>query len=92
MEASSAPPPPPLRLTKTKWRALSLRLSGDHVGINLPVIPSRRLKAFSMVSRSTFDLLETGLRICILNGYHALAIDEHRGDFRADALGRPPPE
>ena len=33
------------------------------------------------VSRSSFDYLQTGLRIHILNGYHALAIDEHREDF-----------
>jgi len=33
------------------------------------------------VSRSQFDYLQTGLRIHILNGYHALAIDEHRDDF-----------
>jgi hypothetical protein len=33
------------------------------------------------VSRSSFDYLQTGLRIHILNGYHALAIDEHRKDF-----------
>lgn len=32
-------------------------------------------------SRSSFDYLQTGLRIHILNGYHALAIDEHRTDF-----------
>jgi uncharacterized protein (DUF2235 family) len=33
------------------------------------------------ISRGTFDYLQTGLRIHILNGYHALAIDEHRNDF-----------
>src|SRR3954467_15330714 len=33
------------------------------------------------VSRSSFDYLQTGLRIHILNGYHAVAIDEHRKDF-----------
>jgi uncharacterized protein (DUF2235 family) len=33
------------------------------------------------ISRSTFDYLQTGLRIHILNAYHALAIDEHRNDF-----------
>lgn len=33
------------------------------------------------ISRSAFDYLQTGLRIHILNGYHALAIDEHRNDF-----------
>jgi len=33
------------------------------------------------ISRSQFDYLQTGLRIHILNGYHALAIDEHRDDF-----------
>lgn len=33
------------------------------------------------ISRSTFEYLQTGLRIHILNGYHALAIDEHRNDF-----------
>lgn len=33
------------------------------------------------ISRSSLDYLQTGLRIHILNGYHALAIDEHRNDF-----------
>ena len=33
------------------------------------------------ISRSSFDYLQTGLRVHILNGYHALAIDEHRRDF-----------
>jgi len=33
------------------------------------------------ISRSQFDYLQTGLRIHILNGYHALAVDEHRPDF-----------
>ena len=33
------------------------------------------------ISRAQFDYLQTGLRIHILNGYHALAIDEHRKDF-----------
>lgn len=33
------------------------------------------------ISRSQFDYLQTGLRVHILNGYHALAIDEHRPDF-----------
>ena len=33
------------------------------------------------ISRSQFDYLQTGLFLPILNGYHALAIDEHRNDF-----------
>lgn len=33
------------------------------------------------ISRSSFGYLHTGLRIHILNAYHALAIDEHRRDF-----------
>jgi uncharacterized protein (DUF2235 family) len=33
------------------------------------------------ISRSTFGFLHTGLRLSIENGYHALAIDEHRRDF-----------
>jgi uncharacterized protein (DUF2235 family) len=33
------------------------------------------------ISSSQFDYLQTGLRIHILNGYHALAIDEHRKNF-----------
>jgi uncharacterized protein (DUF2235 family) len=33
------------------------------------------------ISRSTFDYEQTGLRLAILNGYHALALDEHRNDF-----------
>ncbi|WFU80764.1 DUF2235 domain-containing protein [Bradyrhizobium sp. CIAT3101] len=36
---------------------------------------------FAGISRSQFDYLQTGLRIHILNGFHALAIDEHRNDF-----------
>jgi hypothetical protein len=38
------------------------------------------------VSSSQFDYLQTGLRIHMLNGYHALAIDEHRNNF-APTLG-----
>jgi uncharacterized protein (DUF2235 family) len=39
--------------------------------------------AFSIegISRSTLGFLHTGLRIPIENGYHALAIDEHRKSF-----------
>lgn len=33
------------------------------------------------ISRSRFDYLQTGLFLPIQNGYHALAIDEHRRDF-----------
>ncbi|WFU54764.1 DUF2235 domain-containing protein [Bradyrhizobium pachyrhizi] len=33
------------------------------------------------ISRSQFDYLQTGLFLPIQNGYHALAIDEHRNDF-----------
>jgi uncharacterized protein (DUF2235 family) len=33
------------------------------------------------ISRSQFSYLQTGLFIPIENGYHALAIDEHRSDF-----------
>lgn len=46
-------------------------------------VGSLGLKAFSIdgISRSTLGYLHTGLRIHIQNGYHALAIDEHRGDF-----------
>jgi uncharacterized protein (DUF2235 family) len=36
---------------------------------------------FEGISRSQFDYLQTGLRIHMLNAYHALAIDEHRSDF-----------
>jgi uncharacterized protein (DUF2235 family) len=41
------------------------------------------IPAFSIegISRSTFGFLHTGLRLPIENGYHALAIDEHRKDF-----------
>ena len=41
------------------------------------------IPAFSVegVSRSTFGFLHTGLRVHLQNGYHALAIDEHRQDF-----------
>jgi Uncharacterized alpha/beta hydrolase domain (DUF2235) len=51
------------------------------------------------ISRSQFDYLQTGLFIPIQNGYHALAIDEHRGDFAPtlwtvrhpkDRVGPPP--
>jgi hypothetical protein len=36
----------------------------------------------SGISRSQFDYQQTGLRIHILNAYHALAIDERRADFQ----------
>lgn len=41
------------------------------------------IPAFSIagVSRSTMGYLHTGLRLAIENGYHALAIDEHRKAF-----------
>ncbi|MBN9085189.1 MAG: DUF2235 domain-containing protein [Rhizobiales bacterium] len=41
------------------------------------------IKSFNIdgFSRSTFSYLQTGLRIHIENGYHALSIDEHRSDF-----------
>ena len=51
------------------------------------------------ISRSQFDYLQTGLFIPIQNGYHALAIDEHRSDFAPtlwtvrhpkDGVGPPP--
>lgn len=44
-------------------------------------VGSVRLGIFRGISRSILDYLQTGLRIHILNGYHALAIDEHRNDF-----------
>jgi uncharacterized protein (DUF2235 family) len=46
-------------------------------------VGSLGIPAFSIegISRSTFGFLQTGLRIHIEHGYHALAIDEHRGDF-----------
>lgn len=43
------------------------------IGLELGNIPG--------ISRSSFGYLHTGLRIHILNAYHALAIDEHRRDF-----------
>ena len=39
------------------------------------------------ISRSQFDYLQTGLRLPIMNGYHALAIDEHRNDFAPTLWG-----
>jgi uncharacterized protein (DUF2235 family) len=39
------------------------------------------------ISRSQFDYLQTGLFLPIQNGYHALAIDEHRSDFAELKLG-----
>jgi uncharacterized protein (DUF2235 family) len=41
------------------------------------------IPAFSIpgISRSTLGFLHTGLRLSIENGFHALAIDEHRRDF-----------
>jgi uncharacterized protein (DUF2235 family) len=41
-------------------------------------VPALSIKG---VSRSTFGFLQTGLRVHIENGYHALAIDEHRQNF-----------
>ena len=52
------------------------------------------------ISRSQFDYLQTGLFLPIQNGYHALAIDEHRHDFaptlwdvhhRSDPNAKSPP-
>jgi uncharacterized protein (DUF2235 family) len=41
------------------------------------------IPAFSIpgISRSTLGFLHTGLRLPIENGYHALAVDEHRRNF-----------
>ncbi len=36
---------------------------------------------FTGISSKQFDYLQTGLRLPIQNGYHALAIDEHRAKF-----------
>ncbi|MDR6660778.1 uncharacterized protein (DUF2235 family) [Tardiphaga robiniae] len=36
---------------------------------------------FTGISSSQFDYLQTGLRLPVQNGYHALAIDEHRAKF-----------
>ncbi|MEK9285397.1 DUF2235 domain-containing protein [Bradyrhizobium sp. ISRA442] len=69
--------------TEERWLLkYSRRADVKMVGV-WDTVGSLGLKAFSIegISRSTFDFLETGLRIHILNGYHALAIDEHRGDF-----------
>jgi len=33
------------------------------------------------ISRKSFSFLHTGLRVPIENGYHAIAVDEHRKDF-----------
>ncbi len=69
--------------TEERWLLkYSQRANVKMVGV-WDTVGSLGLKAFSIegISRSTFDFLETGLRIHILSGYHALAIDEHRGDF-----------
>lgn len=69
--------------TEERWLLkYSQRADVKMVGV-WDTVGSLGLKAFSIegISRSTFDFLETGLRIHILSGYHALAIDEHRGDF-----------
>jgi len=69
--------------TEERWMLkYSQRADVKMVGV-WDTVGSLGLKAFSIegISRSTFDWLETGLRIHILSGYHALAIDELRGDF-----------
>src|ERR1700674_4205441 len=69
--------------TEERWLLkYSQRADVKMVGV-WDTVGSLGLKAFSIdgISRSSFDWLETGLRIHILSGYHALAIDEHRGDF-----------
>ena len=69
--------------TEERWLLkYSQRAEVKMVGV-WDTVGSLGLKAFSNegISRSTLDYLETGLRIHILSGYHALAIDEHRGDF-----------
>lgn len=69
--------------TEERWLLkYSQRADVKMVGV-WDTVGSLGLKAFSIdgISRSSFDWLETGLRIHIRSGYHALAIDEHRGDF-----------
>src|SRR5260221_1230626 len=69
--------------TEERWLLkYSQRADVKMVGV-WDTVGSLGLKAFTIegISRSSFDFLETGLRIHILSGYHALAIDEHRGDF-----------
>src|SRR5260370_697415 len=44
------------------------------------------------ISRSQFDYLQTGLRLPIQNGSHALAIDEDRTDFAPTIWGVHPPK
>ena len=49
------------------------------LGVPTPAIPS--CNKIPGLSRSGYAFLHTGLRLPIENGYHALAIDEHRAAF-----------
>ena len=55
----------------------------DTVGsLGVPTPAIRLLDKVPGLSRSSYAFLHTGLRLPIENGYHALAIDEHRAAFK----------
>lgn len=55
----------------------------DTVGsLGVPTPAIRVLDMIPGLSRSSYAFLHTGLRLPIENGYHALAIDEHRAAFK----------
>jgi uncharacterized protein (DUF2235 family) len=55
----------------------------DTVGaLGVPTPAIHLLNKIPGLSRSSYAFLHTGLRLPIENGYHALAIDEHRAPFK----------
>ncbi|MBN4096055.1 DUF2235 domain-containing protein [Methylobacterium sp. OT2] len=55
----------------------------DTVGsLGVPTPAIRVLDKIPGLSRSSYAFLHTGLRLPIENGYHALAVDEHRAAFK----------
>jgi uncharacterized protein (DUF2235 family) len=59
-------------------QAINIKMVGVWDTVGAVGIPAFSIKG---ISRSTFGFLHTGLRVPIENGYHALAIDEHRAAF-----------
>lgn len=54
----------------------------DTVGsLGIPTPAIRLIDKIPGLSRSSYAFLHTGLRLPIENGYHALAVDEHRAAF-----------
>lgn len=59
-------------------QAIPIKLVGVWDTVGAVGIPAFRIEG---ISRSTFGFLHTGLRLPIENGFHAVAVDEHRRAF-----------